>query len=58
VDEALRMLFEKQETVSLEAIKEILNSNHKLAPPREVKVTEVDLGHYDQLLEEASCDQT
>jgi len=52
------MLFAKQEPVSLEAIKEILNSNHKLAPPREVKVTEVDLGHYDQLLEEASCDQT
>ena len=58
VDEALRMLFEKQEPVSLEAIKEILNSNHKLAPPREVKVTEVDLGHYDQLLKEAPCDQT
>jgi hypothetical protein len=58
VDEALRLLFEKQEPVSLEAIKKILNSNHKLAPPREVEVTEVDLGHYDQLLEEASYDQT
>jgi hypothetical protein len=44
--------------VSLEAIKEILNSNHKLAPPREVKITEVDLGHYDQLLKEAAYAQT
>ncbi len=58
VDEALRLLFEKQESVRLEAIKKILNSNHKLAPPREVKVTEVDLGHYDQLLKEAAYAQT
>jgi hypothetical protein len=58
VDEALRLLFEKQKPVSPEAIKEILNSNHKLGPPREVKITAVDLGHYDQLLKEASCAQT
>jgi hypothetical protein len=58
VDEALRLLFEKQKAVSLEAIKEILNTNHKLASPREVKITEVDLGHYDQLLKEAAYAQT
>lgn len=58
VDEALRLLFEKQKPVSIEAIKEILNSNHKLAPPREVKITEVDLGHYDQLLKEEAYAQT
>jgi hypothetical protein len=56
-DEALRLLFEKQRPVRLESIKEIIASNHKLTPPREVKISAVDLGDYDQLLKEASCAQ-
>ncbi len=54
MDEALRLLFEKQEPVSLEAVKKLVSSNHNLVPPREVKIAAVDLGHYDQLLKEGA----
>lgn len=50
VDEALRLLFENGEPITLEAVKELLESNNERTPPREVNIDEVDLGKYDQLL--------
>lgn len=50
VDEALRRIFEKEQPVSLEAIKELLASEGGITPPKEVNVDEVSLCHYDQLL--------
>jgi len=50
VDEALRLLFENGEPITLEAVKELQESNNKQTPHQEVNVDEVDLGKYDQLL--------
>ncbi len=50
VDEALRLLFENGEPITLEAVKELQESNNERTPHREVNVDEVDLGKYDQLL--------
>jgi hypothetical protein len=57
VDEALRLLYEKQRPVTLESIKELMASNNKLVPSREIKIRSLDLGDYDQLLKETSCAQ-
>ena len=50
VDEALRLLFENGEPITLEAVKELQESNNERTHHREVNVDEVDLGKYDQLL--------
>ena len=50
VDEALRTLFENEKLLSLDAVKEILESGDVIAPPEEVKVEKINLSHYDQLL--------
>ncbi len=50
VDEALRILFKKEQPVSLDAVKDILKSSDKIAPYQDVNIEEIDLCYYDKLL--------
>lgn len=54
VDEALRTLFDREEAVSEEAVQNHLRLTQHSGEVREVKVQEVCLGIYDELLGEAS----
>jgi len=53
VDEALRLLFANEKPITLEAVKELLDSNNDTIPHHEVNVDEVDLCQYDQLLRDS-----
>jgi len=50
VDKALRWLFENEIPVSLEVVKEMLETDNDLNPHQEVNVDEVSLFQYDELL--------
>lgn len=50
VDESLRLLFDKEKPITLEAIKELMESHNEVSPKREVHIDEVSLCQYDQLL--------
>lgn len=50
VDKALRWLFENEIPVSLEVVKEMLETDNDLNPHQEVNVDEVSLSQYDELL--------
>ncbi len=54
VDKALRWLFEKEQPISLQAIKKLMESNSEPTPYQEVNIEEVDLYQYDQLLKDGS----
>jgi hypothetical protein len=55
VDQALRIVFEKELPVHEDTIKKILESGNKIEAPRDVHIDKVDLGHYDVLLEEEAA---
>lgn len=51
VDEALRTLFERELPITLEAVKKLMESDNEITPPQQVNIDDVDLGQYDQLLQ-------
>jgi len=51
VDQALRIVFEKELPVHADTIKKILESGNNMEVPRDVRIDKIDLGHYDVLLE-------
>ena len=50
VDNALRILFETGEALSLKAVESILKSNEKYPSIKDVRIDEVNLSRYDKLL--------
>jgi len=50
VDEALRYLLEKEETVSFFKVRETFRKSSMLPPPAEIMVDEINLSAYDELL--------
>jgi hypothetical protein len=54
VEEALRLLLDGRQVVSVQAIREALKSGQKLPPPHKVEVAEVNLSSYDALLREVA----
>ena len=50
VDNALRILFNRGDTISIESVQEILAGADKYSSPRDVEVDEIDLCQYDSLL--------
>jgi hypothetical protein len=50
VDNALRILFETGEIISLKAVESILKSNEKYPSIKDVRIDEVNLSGYDKLL--------
>jgi hypothetical protein len=50
-DEALRTLFERELPITREAVKKLMESDNEIIPPQQVNIDDVDLGQYDQLLE-------
>ncbi len=50
VDEALRTLFTTEQPITLEAVKKLMESESEISPAQQVNVDDVDLGQYDQLL--------
>jgi hypothetical protein len=56
VEEALRNLFKKEITVSLEAVKDYVVSSVESFPYKECRVDQVNIGQYDVLLSnEGGC---
>jgi len=53
VDAALRLLIERQEPLTADAVEEIVQSENQLAQQLEVTIPDVDLTVYDDILEEA-----
>ena len=53
VEDALRMLLDSRQAVSVRAVKDLLKSGQKVPPTHEVEVSEVNLSNYDALLCEA-----
>ncbi len=54
VDEALCTLFASGQAITFEAVKELLESNNDIAPPKEVNVEEIAFSQYDQLLRDST----
>jgi hypothetical protein len=52
VDDALRMLIDKNMAISDKQVEAIVYSNHPVPTATEIKIPDVDLTDYDQLLEE------
>jgi hypothetical protein len=50
VDNALRILFNHGDKISIESVQEILASTEKNSSPQDVEVDEIDLCRYDSLL--------
>lgn len=51
VDNALRLLFDKGEIISLDSVKKILESNEQAPLLTDVKISDVNLNSYDELYE-------
>jgi len=54
VDDALRMMIDKNMDISKEQVKAIVGSNQPVPTATEIKIPAVDLNSYDQLLEEVA----
>ena len=50
VDDALRYLFDSEESVTIRAVEEIIESGRKPNSPRDVTIDDVDIKAYDTLL--------
>lgn len=55
VDEALRTLFETERPITLVAVKKLMESDNEIIPPQQVNIDDVDLGQYDQLLQNSEA---
>jgi hypothetical protein len=57
VNEALRVLMDREEVLTAEAVKRVIESKEKASPIEDVAIEDVDLGIYDELLagEEVAC---
>ena len=51
VHEALRALIEREQSISAEAVQEIMRSGQELKPATDVVIPDVELAQYDALLE-------
>lgn len=50
VDNALRILFDRGDLISVEPVRTILKNQKSLSSPKDVAVDDIDLSHYDDLL--------
>jgi len=51
VDDALRLLIEREQPISAKGVEEILDSGEEPKSIRDVEIKEVDFGAYDALME-------
>jgi hypothetical protein len=53
VNEALRVLFDKEEQITAQGVKELLKSGEELSRPTDVTIEQIDLAAYDELIHQA-----
>ena len=53
VDECLRWMIDEETAITADAVRDLVLSEPDLSAPRQVHITEPDLGTYDQLLSDA-----
>jgi len=57
VDDALRRLIDTEEAITAAAIEALVKSGQEIAPATDVHIDAVNLDAYDQLLQEATCEE-
>jgi hypothetical protein len=57
VDDALRVLIDREVPITFEEVKTLVTSGQQIAPATDVHVDAVDLDTYDQLLRDAACEE-